>query len=193
MIVECDQCHAKYHYDEDRFAGKASKKLRCSKCRAIFEIFNTRAYEAQPVRPPAVAGETAMRRGSGPVRGGEDAGRKEPPIPPARPRPAGPPRLPADSKLSLAVIAGPDAGRIFSIEKPRITIGREDVDLALEDPEISRHHAAIEVSGDEITLVDLGSSNGTFVGDQQITEAPLENQGEFTVGGSTIMLIVTDS
>ncbi len=52
MIVECDQCHAKYHYDEARFGGKPSKKLRCSKCRAIFEIFNTHAYEAQPaVRP----------------------------------------------------------------------------------------------------------------------------------------------
>ena len=44
MIVECDTCHAKYHYDEDRFAGKPSKKLRCSKCQSIFEVVNTRAY-----------------------------------------------------------------------------------------------------------------------------------------------------
>jgi predicted Zn finger-like uncharacterized protein len=192
VIVECDQCHTKYHYDEERFAGKASKKLRCSKCRTIFEIFNTREYEGQPVHPPAIAGETMTRRSSELSR--EDgAGKKEPATPPVRSKPAAPLRLPTEFKLSLAVIAGPDAGRIFPIEKPRITIGREDVDLALEDPEISRHHAAIQISGDEFTLVDLGSSNGTFVGDQQIAEAPLENQAEFTVGGSTLMLIVTDS
>src|SRR5206468_7846633 len=99
--------------------------------------------------------------------------------------------LPTDWKLSLAVIAGPDAGRIFPIEKPRVVIGREEVDVVLEDPEISRQHAAIEVSGERVTVVDLGSSNGTLVGDAPITEAVLENQGEFTIGGSTLMLIVT--
>ena len=63
MIVECDRCHAKYHYDEERFGGKPSKRLRCSKCHAIFEISNTHAYESQPpVRPPIAAGETMTRR-----------------------------------------------------------------------------------------------------------------------------------
>jgi pSer/pThr/pTyr-binding forkhead associated (FHA) protein len=108
-----------------------------------------------------------------------------------RRRSAGPLKLPMEEKLSLAVIAGPDAGRMFAIETPRIVIGREEVDLALDDPEISRHHAAIEVRGDDILLLDLGSTNGTFVGDQAVSQAPLENQSEFTIGGSTLMLIVT--
>ena len=188
MIVECDQCHAKYHYDEERLAGKASKKLRCSKCRSIFEVFNTRAYDGQPARPSFPVGETMTRRD---VMAREEAARQKAPAAPEAPKKPAVLRLPPDSKLSLAVIAGPDAGRIFAIEKPRITIGREDVDLALDDPEISRHHAAIQVSGDEVTLLDLGSSNGTFLAEQAITEAPLDNQVEFTVGGSTLMLIVT--
>src|SRR5262249_28978341 len=100
-------------------------------------------------------------------------------------------KLPVDYKLSLAVIAGPDAGRIFPIEKPRIVIGRESVDVMLEDPEISRQHAAIEVAGDQVTVVDLGSANGTLMGESPVTEATLENQGEFTIGGSTLMLIMT--
>ena len=63
MIVECERCHAKYQYDEERFGGKASKKLRCSKCQAIFEVVNTRAYEAgPPVRPPVFTGDTHLRR-----------------------------------------------------------------------------------------------------------------------------------
>ena len=89
------------------------------------------------------------------------------------------------------MIAGPDAGKMHVIEKPRVVIGREDVDFALDDPEISRRHAAIEVSGDEVTLLDLDSSNGTLVDETAIKESRLENQGEFTIGGSTIMLIVT--
>ena len=187
MIVECDQCHAKFHYDEERFAGKAAKKLRCSKCRAIFEVVDTRDFEARPaVRPRLAPDETAIRHsGEGAAR----ALRRE--VPAASRPPAAELRLPQDVKLSLAVIAGPEAGRMFLIEKPRTVIGREGVDLALDDPEISRQHAAIEVSGERVTVVDLGSANGTQVGDESVAEALLENQGEFTVGGSTLMLIVT--
>jgi S-DNA-T family DNA segregation ATPase FtsK/SpoIIIE len=185
MIVECDRCHAKYHYDEDRFGGKPSKKLRCSKCQEIFEVVNTRAYEAgPPVRPPIVEGETHMRR----PRTDTPEPRSAPAEHPRAPRA---PKLPEDQKLSLAVIAGPDAGKMFAIEKPRVVIGREEVDFALDDPEISRQHAAIEVSGANVFVLDLGSTNGTFVDESAITETPLENQGEFTIGGSTIMLIVT--
>jgi predicted Zn finger-like uncharacterized protein len=191
VIVECDRCHAKYHYDESRFAGKPSKKLRCSKCHAIFEVLNT-VSEAQPaVSPPAAAGETMTRRSSDSFRPAEM--RTVPTPVPEHKKSAGALKLPLESKLSLAVIAGPDAGRMFPIEKPRIVMGREEVDLALDDPEISRHHAAIEVRGEEVLLVDLGSTNGTYLGDQPITQALLENQGEFTIGGSTLMLIITNA
>jgi len=103
VIVECDQCQAKYHYDEDRFAGKPSKKLRCSKCQAIFEVFNTRAYEAgPPVRPPITPGETMLRRQKSNSSADARATPRE------HPRAPRAPKLPEDQKLSLAVIAGPD-------------------------------------------------------------------------------------
>jgi predicted Zn finger-like uncharacterized protein len=193
VIVECERCHARYHYDEDRFGGKASKKLRCSKCRSIFEVFNTRAYETQPPVRSIVPDATMTRRGG--QGDGPSALRPRPvPAPPAERRaPSGDLKLPADRKLSLAVIAGPDAGRIFPIDKPRVVIGREGVDLALDDPELSRQHAALEVRGEEVTLHDLGSTNGTLVAEQPVSEAPLENQMEFTVGASTLMLIVTSA
>jgi predicted Zn finger-like uncharacterized protein len=194
LIVECERCHARYHYDEDRFGGKASKKLRCSKCRSIFEVVNTRAYEAQPPVRHVVPDATVTKRGAQ----GTDPPGDRPAAPPPRPAPvrrpaAGELKLPHDRKMSLAVIAGPDAGRIFQIEKPRVVIGREDVDLALDDPEISRQHAALEVRGEDVTLCDLGSTNGTLVAEQPVSEAPLENQTEFTVGASTLMLIVTST
>jgi hypothetical protein len=192
VIVACDRCQAKYHYDETRFAGKPSKKLRCSKCQAIFEVVNIHAVDAEHATPPPIAaGETMTRRASDVAREAEAPHHPTPIL--ERSREAGALKLPLESKLSLAVIAGPDAGRMFSIDKPRIVMGREDVDLALDDPEISRHHAAIEIRGEEVLLVDLGSTNGTFMGDQPISRAALENQGEFTIGGSTLMLIVTSA
>lgn len=188
MIVECDRCYARYRYDEARFEGKPSKKLKCTKCLAIFEVYNTEAFERRPpVRPELGAEETASRR---PPDGARAESTKKSKLP--RPeRNDAELYLPENVKLSLAVIAGPQSGRIFPIDKARMVIGRQEADVPLEDPEVSRRHAAIEVAGDQMTLVDLGSTNGTFVGDEPVSEMPIENQGEFTVGGTTIMLIVT--
>lgn len=189
MIIECDRCYARYKYDESRFEGKASKKVRCTKCLAIFEVFNTHAFEAQPaVLAPRGSEETVFRLGE--EKPGSDVTKKTM-VPEAARRSPEELKLPDSAKLSLAVIAGPEAGKIFRIEKPRVVIGRHDADINVDDPEISRRHAAIEITGDRVYLVDLGSTNGTFVESSPVQEAPLENQGEFTVGGSTLMLIIT--
>jgi predicted Zn finger-like uncharacterized protein len=100
-------------------------------------------------------------------------------------------RLPDLEKLSLACIAGPEAGRIFEIDRARMVIGRAGSDVLLNDPECSRQHAAIEVSDDKVFLVDLGSTNGTYVSDKRISQLELENRSEFDVGSSTLMLIRT--
>jgi predicted Zn finger-like uncharacterized protein len=187
MIVECERCYARYRYDEARFEGRASKKLRCTRCQAVFEVYNTQAYERQPALHAVVAPEeTLARRPEEPPR---DATTRRSRLPVER-SPADL-KLPENLKLSLAVIAGPEAGRIFTIEKARVVIGRQEADVSLEDPEVSRRHAAIEVAGDRVMLVDLGSTNGTFIGDEQVGEAPLDNQAEFTLGSTTLMLIVT--
>jgi predicted Zn finger-like uncharacterized protein len=100
-------------------------------------------------------------------------------------------RLPEWERLSLACIAGPEAGRIFEIDKVRVILGRAGADVLLNDPECSRNHAAIEVSDDKVFLVDLGSTNGTYVSDKRISQVELENRSEFDVGSSTLMLIRT--
>lgn len=100
-------------------------------------------------------------------------------------------RLPDWERLSLACIAGPEAGRIFEIDKARVVIGRAGADVLLNDPECSRHHAAIEVSDEKVFLVDLGSTNGTYVADKRVGQLELENRSEFDVGSSTLMLIRT--
>jgi len=45
-----------------------------------------------------------------------------------------------------------------------IVIGRGDADIRIEHPAISRRHARLLLEDDSMTLSDLGSSNGTYIG-----------------------------
>jgi predicted Zn finger-like uncharacterized protein len=108
---------------------------------------------------------------------------------PAAPNAARPLRMPEGVRLSLACISGPDSGRIFEIEKPRVVIGRANADIIVSDIQCSRQHAAIEVQDEHVFLVDLGSTNGTYLFDQRIGRAELDNRTEFEIGTTTLMLI----
>jgi pSer/pThr/pTyr-binding forkhead associated (FHA) protein len=74
-----------------------------------------------------------------------------------------------------------------------VTIGRSGADLNLNDTEASRQHAAVEIRDTIYTVNDLGSTNGTIMEGERISEPKeLADKGEFQIGSSTIMLIVTD-
>jgi len=111
------------------------------------------------------------------------------PLPGAMRNAARPLRLPSDQRLSLACISGPDSGRIFEIDKPRVVIGRANADIVVADIQCSRQHAAIEVMDEHVFVVDLNSTNGTYVNDQRVNRAELENRTEFEIGTTTLMLI----
>lgn len=245
MIIQCPSCHARYNYDDTRFAGVATKKIRCTRCSSIFEIANPAAgapprtvapKAAPPPESPAEAGpgglpgpddfaldETALteaskRRRAIPGAPARTAATSIPavavPGAPAQDATAPPPgfgrvattdratavpaaaaglerrlRLPAGYRYSLACIAGPEAGKIFEVGKPRVVIGRGQADIVLGDIQCSRQHAAIEVLDEKVFLVDLNSTNGTWFGDQRVTRAELENRAEFEIGTTTLMLI----
>ncbi len=196
MFIECDRCYSRYRYDEARFAGKPSKKVRCTKCLSIFEIFNTGAYESQPSAvgfaspSPASSEETVSRLSEAADKPADSTTAKRRLVSTDAVR-GGALALPEGFRVSLAVIAGPESGRIYEIEKPRVVIGRSDADINVDDPEVSRQHAALEIFGEKVTLIDMGSTNGTIVGEEQVQEAALENHSEFSIGGSTLMLILT--
>jgi pSer/pThr/pTyr-binding forkhead associated (FHA) protein len=59
-------------------------------------------------------------------------------------------------------------GRAFGLPAGETVAGRGDVALRLDDGFISRQHAKFSVEGDEVQLTDLGSSNGTFIGEQRL-------------------------
>ena len=192
MIIECTSCHARYQYDEERFERKPSKKIKCAKCQTIFEIQNP-AFAPRP--EPSVGDSTAARHDETRTRAPEpQETTAEAPLPKREntdPIPIA--QLPTGRRLSIAIIAGADAGIVYRIEKPRITIGRSGADLAINDSEASRQHAAIEVRDQVVLLEDLKSTNGTLVdGDRLTAPVELQDKSEFQIGGTTLMLIVTE-
>ena len=61
-----------------------------------------------------------------------------------------------------------------------------DNDVILRDPATSGHHARLERRGETFWVVDLGSTNGTFVNGESIQEKQLNNGDRVTIGQNSI-------
>jgi DNA-binding winged helix-turn-helix (wHTH) protein len=63
-------------------------------------------------------------------------------------------------------------------------IGRDpNLELFFDSPGVSRRHAVVTVDGDEATVKDLGSKNGTFVGERRLnSSAPLADGDVIRLG-----------
>jgi hypothetical protein len=192
MIVSCGSCDKRYNFDESRLKGRTSGTLRCPNCKASIPIAIPERNEGPAVvntpSSAAVVPGTPQAPGDMTTRLEADANL----LPTSQKVPGGGLAMPAGLKISLAVLQGKDSGRIFPVEKLAVILGRGEADVLLDDAEVSRHHACIEVHGPRIVLKDLGSTNGTFVNDVKITQCEMENRGEFRVGGTRLMVILTD-
>ncbi|HEV7767617.1 MAG TPA: FHA domain-containing protein [Thermoanaerobaculia bacterium] len=74
-------------------------------------------------------------------------------------------------------------------------IGRDPRDtIVIHSPDVSRHHARLTVTGTTITLEDLGSKNGTFLGTRAVTEAVQIAPGdEILIGTIRLRLVRVDA
>ena len=74
------------------------------------------------------------------------------------------------------------------------TLGRDGSTAAvvLDDPDISRRHARIEIVDDDLVLTDLGSTNGTFVNDSRVTRRVLVSGDRLRIGRYELMWTFLD-
>lgn len=68
-------------------------------------------------------------------------------------------------------------GQTFNVDKDHFILGRSktNADVVLDDSNVSRQHAAIERAGDAWYIVDLGSTNGIYIGGVRVTRQRLED------------------
>ncbi len=82
--------------------------------------------------------------------------------------------------------------RDFPLRSGAITIGRkDDCDIRIPLPEVSRHHAQLTVTDGSVLLQDLGSANGTFVNNKRVKRQPLE-AGDHVVVGPVVFTLQID-
>ncbi len=89
----------------------------------------------------------------------------------------------------LTAASGPDEGKRFDIYKEDILIGRHPTlaDVLLTDPTVSARHARIRRQHDGFYLLDLESTNGSFLNGKRIQEARLHEQDIIRLGATTLV------
>lgn len=82
------------------------------------------------------------------------------------------------------MIRGDFIGQVYEINKDVTTIGRsDDADLVVSDTSISRNHAIIERRAEGFFLSDNGSTNGSYVNKEQVSDVtPLKEGDKVGVG-----------
>jgi DNA-binding NtrC family response regulator len=90
------------------------------------------------------------------------------------------------------VVSGPDAGKSFPVDVSRggrLLLGQSPAcAVRLDDPLVSRRHAAFDFVGGALRLSDLGSTNGTFVNGIRAFDVALAGGETILVGGSVLRL-----
>ena len=120
-------------------------------------------------------------------------------MPSATPAPV-PASLPSSPRPELNTVTGDDKP-VLVVVGPRgetavrhvlageMTIGREGADILLADEQVSRQHAKVHVSDGHVEVSDLGSSNGTEVNGQRITETVRVLHGDTIKLGGTALRV----
>jgi len=75
----------------------------------------------------------------------------------------------------------------YALTSPTTSIGRgTDTDLRIDDPGISRHHADIRQQGGDVTIVDVGSTNGIVINGRRVQQARLDDGASVVLGSTTL-------
>jgi DNA-binding NtrC family response regulator len=96
-------------------------------------------------------------------------------------------------KLRVVVLQCPDAaevGKVHAFAQDEIRVGSgPEVDVTLPDPAASREHLSIRLVPEGFLLTDLGSTNGTYVGDVRVREVVVSVETIVVLGKSTLRLV----
>jgi two-component system cell cycle response regulator len=102
---------------------------------------------------------------------------------------------PVESECCIVQIHGPELGKKYTLQEHEFTIGREEGNHIVVDLDnVSRRHATIIRRQGRMFVKDLGSTNGTYLNDAEVTqETPLRSGDLIKVGGSIFKFLTGDN
>ena len=93
-------------------------------------------------------------------------------------------------QFQLTMRSGPNPGTVYALDGDQLNIGRESSnEIAVNDAEVSRHHARLTFQGGKYVLEDMGSTNGTFVNGQRLAGPRVLKSGEVISLGEQIVFV----
>jgi hypothetical protein len=141
--------------------------------------YPTPGYRAPGYAAPGYAAPESAPPESAPP----EYGAAEPYVPPPAPAPYAYP-APVDRPTPALELDG----RRIPLTRAVTVLGRAaDVDVPLDDAGVSRRHAEVHVTDGRYRVVDLGSTNGTFVDGERVTAGELRDGSTITVGRSRLV------
>jgi pSer/pThr/pTyr-binding forkhead associated (FHA) protein len=96
-------------------------------------------------------------------------------------------------RASLIAVAGGAEGTEIVIDQRRMMLGRgPGVDLAFDNPSMSRQHAVLEFVADGFRISDLDSTNGVEVNGKKVKSAHLRHGDRFALGDQTFQMLIEE-
>jgi pSer/pThr/pTyr-binding forkhead associated (FHA) protein len=90
----------------------------------------------------------------------------------------------------LVVLSAGFNGRTHDLNVDKTTIGRvEDNTFQITDPSVSSHHCEIVLRGSDVVIHDLGSTNGSFINGEKVSESVLKPGQTLKLGQIELQLI----
>jgi len=86
-------------------------------------------------------------------------------------------------QVALVMVKADGSARELPLDKPSTLIGRDEAaKLRIPVPAVSRRHCEVIAGPSQVSIKDLGSSNGTYVNGRKVREANLAPGDLITVG-----------
>jgi len=96
-------------------------------------------------------------------------------------------------RAKLIALTGRHAGMEYDLDRDCVTMGRgPGVDLAFDDPAMSRQHAAVDFSDGGFRIRDLGSTNGLRINGSRVQAEEIKHGDRLEVGTQVFQLVIEE-
>ena len=93
----------------------------------------------------------------------------------------------------LILVSDSDVGREIPLDRERLGLGRgPGVEVAFDDPSMSRQHAVIEFVNEGFRVRDLGSTNGVLLNGKPVQAADIKHGDQLDIGSRRMTLVIDE-